>query len=70
MKQKKKRPQKNKKKLHSCGTYPSLRLHCLPAGTHLLHLRREEWTLAGLHKDSRIQNLLYNGILQMSQKTT
>ena len=45
-------------------------LHWLPARTHLLHLRCEEWTLASLQKDIRIQNLLCNAILQMSQKTT
>ena len=45
--------------LHSWGTYLLLlRLHGLPAGAHLLHLRWEEWTLPSLHKDIRIQNVI------------
>ena len=54
----------------TCETYKLLRLHWLPAGTHWLHLRSEEWTLANLQNDSRIRNLLCNVILQMLQKTT
>ena len=46
--------------LHSRGTYLLLlSLHRLPAGTYLLHLRCEEWTLPSLHKDIKIQNVCH-----------